>query len=42
MKSLGDNPTETQVKTILAEVDTNKDGNVSFEEFVHVPNFFIL
>jgi hypothetical protein len=35
MKSLGDNPTESQVKTILAEVDTNKDGNVSFDEFVH-------
>jgi Ca2+-binding EF-hand superfamily protein len=36
MKALGDNPTETQVRAIVAEVDTDRDGNISFDEFVAV------
>jgi len=33
MKSLGENPTESEVKKIISEVDANNDGTVDFEEF---------
>lgn len=36
MKSLGEYPTEEQIKAAIAEVDENGNGEVEFDEFVMV------
>ncbi len=38
MKSLGENPTEEEIKKIIDEVDLNKNGTIEFNEFVEVSN----
>ena len=34
LRSLGENPTELDLKEMIKEIDTNKDGNVNFNEFL--------
>jgi calmodulin len=34
MRSLGQNPTEEELKSMIDEVDCNKDGTVDFKEFL--------
>ncbi|KAM7454533.1 hypothetical protein BLSTO_04712 [Blastocystis sp. subtype 1] len=36
MKSLGENLTEEEVDAMMSQADTNKDGKISMEEFVHL------
>ena len=36
MKSLGENLTEEEVDAMMSQADTNKDGKISREEFVHL------
>ena len=33
MRSLGQNPTEAEVKQMIADVDENGDGTIDFDEF---------
>lgn len=34
MRSLGQTPTESELNELIAEVDTDKNGSINFEEFV--------
>lgn len=34
MRSLGQTPTEAELKEMIAEVDANKDGTIDFKEFL--------
>eukprot|EP00890_Picochlorum_soloecismus_P005479 jgi/Picsp_1/5932/NSC_03289-R1_calmodulin len=34
MRSLGQTPTEAELKEMIEEVDTNKDGTIDFKEFL--------
>lgn len=34
MRSLGQTPTEAELKDMIAEVDANKDGTIDFKEFL--------
>ncbi len=36
MKSMGENLTEEEVDAMMSQADTNKDGKISMEEFVHL------
>lgn len=36
MKSLGENLTEEEIDAMMSQADTNKDGKISMEEFVHL------
>ena len=36
MKSLGENLTEEEVDAMMSQADTNGDGKISMEEFVHL------
>jgi len=33
-RSLGQNPSETELQDIISEVDTDRDGTISFSEFI--------
>jgi calmodulin len=34
MRSLGQNPTESELKEMMSEVDTGKKGKINFTEFL--------
>jgi calmodulin len=36
MRSLGQNPTEAELKDVINEVDADGDGNIDFPEFLTV------
>lgn len=36
MRSLGQNPTEKEIAELIKEVDTDKDGNINFQEFLNM------
>ena len=36
MQTLGQNPTEEEVKTMIAEADTDGTGDIDFKEFCHL------
>jgi len=39
MKSLGQNPTETEIEDMINEVDSDRNGTIDFEGMFHYSPF---
>lgn len=41
MKSLGQNPTETEIEDMINEVDSDRNGTIDFEGIAHIASLDI-